>query len=302
MTKPISSETQNALKVLLQKKTPYSQIIKLLPNISKSTIGNYNKKFFGGAQHTNVGRVSKISAKAQRYIASSIRNGRMDGPKGAVSFLASQFIPMTTSGVKKMLRKKGFKAIRKAHRHYTVTAWRKWVLSDETRVNMWGFDSVSFYWSDKPGTMQPHQTTTKVQNNGGGVMFWGCITADGPGYGTVILEGTINSEEYVKILDSSSLLDTLDYYGKTASDIRFQQDKASPHKSDVTRDWFDQNGFSEDKILGWSAQSPDLHPIEHVWYQLKRRLDNYMTKPRTKEELANRISVEWDKITQKECL
>jgi len=166
---------------------------------------------------------------------------------------------------------------------------------------MWGSDSVSFYWSDKPGTMQPHQTTTKVQNNGGGVMFWGCITADGPGYGTVILEGTINSEEYVKILDSS-LLDTLDYYGKTASDIRFQQDKASPHKSDVTRDWFDQNDFSADEILDWPAQSPDLNPIEHVWYQLKRRLDNYMTKPTTKEELANRISVEWDKITQKECL
>jgi hypothetical protein len=27
-----------------------------------------------------------------------------------------------------------------------------------------------------------------------------------------------------------------------------------------------------------------------------------MTKPTTKEELANRISVEWDNITQKECL
>ncbi|KAG2191415.1 hypothetical protein INT46_008104 [Mucor plumbeus] len=161
MTKPISSETQNALKVLLQKKTPYSQIIKLLPNISKSIIGNHNKKFSGGAQHINVGRVSKISGKTQRYIATSIRNGRMDGPKGAVRFLASQFIPMTTSGVKKMLRKKGFKARRK----------RKWVFSDETRVNMWGSDSVSFYWSDKPGTMQPHQTTTKVQNNGDGVMF-----------------------------------------------------------------------------------------------------------------------------------
>ncbi|KAG2211794.1 hypothetical protein INT46_007978 [Mucor plumbeus] len=193
----------------------------------------------------------------------------MDGPKGAVSFLASQFILITTSGVKKMLRKKGFKARRKAHRHYTVTDWRKWVLSYETRVNMWGLDIVSFYWSDKPGTMQPHQTTTKVQNNGGGVMFWGCITADGLGYSTVILEGT---------------------------------NKASPHKSDATRDWFDQNGFSEDKILDWPAQSPDLHPIENVWYQLKRRLDNYMTKSRTKEELANRISVEWDKITQKECL
>ncbi|KAG2211748.1 hypothetical protein INT46_010609 [Mucor plumbeus] len=190
MTKPISSETQNALKVLLQKKTPYSQIIKILPNISKSIIGNHNKKFSGGAQHTNVGRVSKIFAKTQRYIATSIRNGKMDGPKGAVRFLSSQFIPMTASDVKKMLRKKGFKARRKvktnmvsrdnkkvrlawakAHRHYMVTDWRKWVFSDETRMNVWGSDSVSFYWSDKPGTMQPHQTTTKAQNNGGEVMF-----------------------------------------------------------------------------------------------------------------------------------
>jgi nucleoid DNA-binding protein len=27
-----------------------------------------------------------------------------------------------------------------------------------------------------------------------------------------------------------------------------------------------------------------------------------MTKPTTKEELVNRISIEWNKITQKECL
>ncbi|KAG2193895.1 hypothetical protein INT46_007272 [Mucor plumbeus] len=118
----------------------------------------------------------------------------MDRSKGAVRFLASQSIPMTTSGIKKMLRKKGFKSRRKvktnmvsrddkkvrlawakAHIHYTVTDWRKWVFSDETRVNMWGSGSVSFYWFDKPGTIQPHQTTTKVQNNGVGVMFWGCI-------------------------------------------------------------------------------------------------------------------------------
>ncbi|KAG2196682.1 hypothetical protein INT46_009605 [Mucor plumbeus] len=147
MTKPLSSENQNALKVLLQKKTPYSQIIKLLPNISKSTIGNYNKKFFGGAQHTNVGRVSKISAKAQRYIVSSIRNGRMDGPKGKKKG-KDQYVSRDNKKVRL--------AWAKAHRHYTVADWRKWVLSNETRVKMWGSDSVSFYWSDKPGTMQPH--------------------------------------------------------------------------------------------------------------------------------------------------
>jgi hypothetical protein len=42
-------------------------------------------------------------------------------------------------------------------------------------------------------------------------MFWTCIIAKGPGYGTTIIEGSINSSLYVEILQSS-LKDTLDYY------------------------------------------------------------------------------------------
>ena len=71
---------------------------------------------------------------------------------------------MTTDGVKKMLRRKGFKARRKVktnfingtnmnlrlswvktHRHLTVADWRKWVFSDKTRVNMWGSDGIEYY-------------------------------------------------------------------------------------------------------------------------------------------------------------
>ena len=320
MTKPLSKDNQNSLKILLQKRTPYSKIMKILPNISKTTISKYNKLFFGGASPTLVGRKPRIPEKTQQYIANSIRNGKMDRPKAAVKFLASQGISMTYDGVKKMLRRNGFKARRKvntnlitqtnmklrlawakAHRHYNAADWSRWVFSDETRVNMWGSDGVSYYWSDKPGTMRPHQIKTQVQDNGGGVMFWGCITAEGPGYGTTILEGTINSEEYIKILETS-LLDTLDYYDKRVSDIRFQQDKASPHKSVVTKKWFTDNGFSADEILDWPAQSPDLNPIEHVWSELKRRLDTYQKCPTTKEELTNRISTEWNKFTKEDCL
>ncbi|KAG2214511.1 hypothetical protein INT46_005130 [Mucor plumbeus] len=198
MTKALPIDTQNSLKLLLQQNTPYSQIMKQLPNVSKGTI---------------------------------------NGPKGAAKFLGSQNVSMTNDGVKKMLRRKGFKAGRKVktnmiskdnqklrlawaktHRLLSISDWRKWIFSDETRVNMWGSDGVSYYWSDKPGTMQPHQITPKVQNNGGGVMFWGCITSESPGYGTTILEGTIDSLEYVKILDTS-LLDALEYYGKKPADM-----------------------------------------------------------------------------------
>ena len=68
---------------------------------------------------------------------------------------------------------------------------------------MWGSDSKSFYWPDVPGANQPHQVQLQVQRSGDGVMFWGCISSDGPRYRTAIIDGTIGSNEYVEILKTS---------------------------------------------------------------------------------------------------
>ena len=84
--------------------------------------------------------------------------------------------------------------------------------------------------------------------------------------------------------------------------IRFQQDNATPYTSEITQDWFSVNGFIFEAIRDWAAQSPNLNPIEHVWYQLKRRLNTYPTSPTTKEELEARITSEWYKFTKNDCL
>ena len=54
--------------------------------------------------------------------------------------------------------------------------------------------------------------------------------------------------------------------------------------------------------MNWPAQSPDLNPIEHVWYPLKRRPNAFPTRPTTKEELEQRIATEWYKLTENGCL
>ena len=54
--------------------------------------------------------------------------------------------------------------------------------------------------------------------------------------------------------------------------------------------------------MNWPARSPDLNPIEHVWYPLKRRPNAFPTRPTTKEELEQRIATEWYKLTEKGCL
>jgi hypothetical protein len=143
--------------------------------------------------------------------------------------LRSTNISTSLSGAEKLHNGMGFKAKRKnktnfvsvankklrlawarKHRQLTVSDWSKWVFSGKTRVNMWGSDSESFFWSDVPGTNRPHQVRPQVQGSVDGVMLWGCISGDGPGYSTTIIDvGTIASNKYVEIL-KTSLMQTLE--------------------------------------------------------------------------------------------
>lgn len=44
----------------------------------------------------------------------------------------------------------------------------------------------------------------------------------------------------------------------------------------------------------WPAKSPDLNPIEHVWDQLKRRLDDRTPRPSDLAELRAALVEEWN--------
>jgi hypothetical protein len=57
---------------------------------------------------------------------------------------------------------------------------------------MWGSGSEPFYWSDVHGTNRPHQVQPQMQGSDDGVMFWGCIAGDEPGYSNAIIDGTID--------------------------------------------------------------------------------------------------------------
>ena len=61
-----------------------------------------------------------------------------------------------------------------------------------------------------------------MQGSGDGVMFWGCILGDGPGYSTAIIDGTIDSNEYVEIL-KMSLMQALEYYDKQVNVFVFSK-------------------------------------------------------------------------------
>ncbi|KAK4519750.1 40S ribosomal protein S6 [Mucor velutinosus] len=224
MTRPIPQEVQGSFNALFNQGCSLRAIQKIFPDLSVSVLSRYRKKFLGHSKHAKPGRRSKITTQNINYIERNFRNGNLDGPKGVQCYLAH--IPISC------LRRTGKKRLvwAKRHRHLTADDWRKWGFFDETRVNMWGSDGESFYWTDRPTELMSHQTEAQVQGDGGGVVFWGMITAEGPSYGSTITEGTVNSEVYAEILDSS-LLDTIEYYGLDKKTFRFQQDNARPHTS-----------------------------------------------------------------------
>ena len=55
-----------------------------------------------------------------------------------------------------------------------------------------------------------------------------------------------------------------------------------------------------DSIMSWPARSPDLNPIENIWWNLARQVYAGGRKFQSVEELRKTVSREWAKIPQAE--
>ncbi len=150
----------------------------------------------------------------------------------------------------------------KAHLKWTVSKWKSVLWSDESKfVILVGNHRHRVLWAKEEGDLSAcHQGSVQKPAS---LMVWGCISAYGMG-SLHVLEGTMNAERYIKVLEQHMLPSRWRLFQGRPS--VFQQDNAKPHTAAITTAWLRSRRV---RVLNWPACSPDLSPIENIWRIIK---------------------------------
>ena len=147
----------------------------------------------------------------------------------------------------------------RAHLDWTIDDWSRIIFSNESKINRFCSDGISWCWSHDPHELSTCTIIETVKHGGGRIMIWGNMTSHGLRL-VYKIEGHLNQHRYHQILEQT-IDGTIRKYNLDATEVIFQQDNASIHTTKMMQEWFSTQSFS---FLTWPAQSLDLNPIEHL--------------------------------------
>lgn len=315
MRKPLSQKNRERVDYFLMKGITTREVAKKM-KISKGLVSKIAKE--KGFQTKNKsGRKKILSERDEKFCAREITSGRAStaaavrrniretfdvnaSEKTISRALKNQGLNSAVKKKKPELSPKNIKArlqFAKTHQDWTLDDWKRVIWSDETKVNRFNSDGRTWFWGHDPSKLDGNSVTTTRKFGGGGIIVWGCMTSEGVGF-CCKADSTIDQHLYREILEEE-LLQTIEWYQMDESKVIFQQDNASLHMAKSVQEWMSTRQF---QTMIWPAQSPDLNPIEHLWCELKRRLNRFDSPPNGILQLWERVQEVWNSIPPSVCL
>jgi transposase len=304
--KKLTKNQENNVRNLLEKKVPLRKI-STQTGVSKSSIQRLAKKL-KIATPARAGRPKKLSKEDITFSTLQLSTNRaktaesltraLEIEKGIKVHRSTLSRALHDAGMKSAMKKKkpalskkNVKerlAFAKSHRYWTVDDWKTVIFSDETKINRFGSDGITWTWYKDGQTPQVKETT---KHGGGHLMLWGCITSRGIGYMCEI-EGIMDQHLYRQILEHE-LADTFEFYQFEQDKMTFQHDNDPKHTAKSVSKYLSEQEF---RVMTWPPQSPDLNPIENCWSYLKNKVYSHEKPANGLKELFTRVEKEWEEI------
>ncbi|GFX54419.1 transposable element Tcb2 transposase [Trichonephila clavipes] len=137
--------------------------------------------------------------------------------------------------------------------------WSQVLFTDESRFSLECGTRRVLVWRDRGTRNNPAFVRERSQYKRAGCMVWGGISIGGRTDLHIIRNGTLTGRRYAyKILRPH----VIPYAGSIGDSFVFQDDNARPHRSRMVENMLEAETIQRRE---WTACSPDLNPIKHVW-------------------------------------
>jgi transposase/uncharacterized coiled-coil protein SlyX len=309
----LSHDQRVAITVLHKEGRDDSYIAQRIPCDARS-VRNWVDHY---EQHGNVdeaprsGRKRKTTAEQDEHIEQEARETKFTTPRRIRRKLG---LDVSSRTIDRRLievglfgrvarHKKKFSDEEKRKRLSFAEGYKKWTADDWMRVEFadekifWGegFWGQVFVRRPKGEALNPaycvDQDPHPVK-----VSAWACFSGHGLGYMYIfnenmdakLLQGILGTH----LVESAELHFDVEH----AEQWWFLQDNAPQHKSVLVRTWLFNHGI---QCIDFPPYSPDLNPIENLWANLARRVEEFQCE--TMEELQDIVAEQW-KETDTELL
>lgn len=271
-----------------------------LGNSTVSTLWEKYQKTHTIANNWNTeGRPKLLNEEDDEMLIEAVRENRLSSAKDLKDDLE---LPVSRETVNRELLSLGYKAYKAPakpllkpenmderyafadkYQSWGVIRWRKVIFTDESAFQLVSSNGRVFVRRLEEEQLEPFAIQACVSSSSM-VMVWGAISTEGVGP-LVRVEGTLDGSEYLNLFRYR----LWKYYPRLYNgSLIFQDDNATPHKSDIVNQWFHKYSI---RRMDWPSRSPDLNIIEDVWNELKFKMRGKTFE--TKDDLWEEIKKQW---------